>query len=163
MTNAKVATKYSDELRKSAEIITKHLKYSGQLGFDFIVDDASDVYILECNPRITTGITLATKQHSVYDILFMNKKAEITKRNKVKAFGLMFIYARYVKSKDIFKLIRVFFTHRDILFTLKDPMPCVKGFLDYLKRNSKGENKTIANYEEYLSYDMQYNGGYNGL
>lgn len=38
--------------------LVKRLNFSGQLGFDFIVDDAGKPWVLECNPRATSGIHL---------------------------------------------------------------------------------------------------------
>ncbi len=38
-------------------------KYNGQIAFDFI-DDGKDLYVLECNPRATSGIHLLTE--SIY-------------------------------------------------------------------------------------------------
>ncbi len=41
-----------------ARELVKRLNFSGQLGFDFIVDDAGKVWVIECNPRATSGIHL---------------------------------------------------------------------------------------------------------
>ena len=38
-------------------------QYTGQAGFDFIEDENGDFWVLECNPRGTSGIHLFNKQH----------------------------------------------------------------------------------------------------
>lgn len=51
--------------------------YSGQVGFDFIEDEAGRFHVLECNPRATSGVHLFAEQpHELVDCLF-NRPAEL--------------------------------------------------------------------------------------
>jgi predicted ATP-grasp superfamily ATP-dependent carboligase len=44
------------KIRHFIEYFAKQTQYHGQVGFDFIEDSAGKIYVLECNPRATSGI-----------------------------------------------------------------------------------------------------------
>lgn len=57
------------QLTEIARRIMDAVDYNGLCGFDFKVDDAGNVYILECNPRFTAGVR--TQFESGFDIPYL--------------------------------------------------------------------------------------------
>lgn len=50
-----------DRLEQFIQAFAKNNHYHGQVAFDFI-DDGKDLYVLECNPRATSGLHLVSHQ-----------------------------------------------------------------------------------------------------
>ena len=72
---------YIDErLERFIEQFAKDTNYLGQVAFDFI-DDGKNLYVLECNPRATSGLHLLSDALSFFD-----GALHITKREAVKAY-----------------------------------------------------------------------------
>lgn len=72
---------YYEDARCEA-FITEFVKannYHGQVAFDFI-DDGNDLYVLECNPRATSGLHIASSSMVIDSDGRLNKKTEIFKK-----------------------------------------------------------------------------------
>ncbi len=59
---------YDKRLESFINQFAKDTEYTGQVAFDFI-DDGKDLYVLECNPRATSGLHLLRE-----NLQFINKK-----------------------------------------------------------------------------------------
>jgi len=62
-----------ERLEKFIEQFAKDTNYTGQVAFDFI-DDGQDLYVLECNPRATSGLHVLSEGLSFEDNTFVYKK-----------------------------------------------------------------------------------------
>lgn len=51
-----------DEIFRQVGALVAGLNYSGQIGFDFIMQDDGRVFVLECNPRTTSGVHLLSEK-----------------------------------------------------------------------------------------------------
>ncbi len=58
---APLKTRASDQLREIAETIAKQLVSRGQFACDAIIDAASQPWLIECNPRATSGVHLFSR------------------------------------------------------------------------------------------------------
>lgn len=108
----------------------KHTSYTGQVGFDFIFD-GKDFFVLECNPRGTSGIHLISefpqaiidslegKQHSQIKVSQHPKMVKLA----MLVFGLKYIF------KSLSPLIRDFSRARDVIGTKDDKCLNLKQFI----------------------------------
>ena len=73
---------YYEDSRCEAFIIefAKVNAYHGQVAFDFI-DDGNNLYVLECNPRATSGLHLLSSSITIQPDASINKKSEIPKHS----------------------------------------------------------------------------------
>lgn len=95
------------------EQFAKDTKYNGQVAFDFI-DDGKDLYVLECNPRATSGLHLISESISFENGNFIsnNKNPHESCRVSVSIyiiFGFSYLLNRKIKelNKDYNKAIDV--------------------------------------------------------
>ncbi|MDE5890599.1 MAG: ATP-grasp domain-containing protein [Bacteroidales bacterium] len=65
-----------EQMAEYAETIMEHLDYHGVCGFDFRMDNAGNVYMIECNPRFTGGIE--AQLSAGFDIPWLLYKAVIS-------------------------------------------------------------------------------------
>ncbi|MCW8895465.1 ATP-grasp domain-containing protein [Sulfurimonas sp.] len=73
---------YYEDTRCEAFIIefAKLNNYHGQVAFDYI-DDGNDLYVLECNPRATSGLHLISNSIEIKSDGRLNKKSKILKKS----------------------------------------------------------------------------------
>jgi len=62
-----------ERLEKFIEKFAKESNYTGQVAFDFI-DDGANLYVLECNPRATSGLHILSEGLSFEDDTFVYKE-----------------------------------------------------------------------------------------
>ncbi len=97
---------YYEDSRCEAFIIefTKTNKFHGQVAFDFI-DDGNNLYVLECNPRATSGLHLLSSSINIQSDGSFTKESEIQKKSyRVGAsLYLLFGYKTLLNGK-FFKL-----------------------------------------------------------
>ena len=68
--------RYRDKrLDEFIEIFAKESNYTGQVAFDFI-DDGKDLYVLECNPRATSGLHILSDGLTFEDNVFKYQSRE---------------------------------------------------------------------------------------
>lgn len=73
--------KYKEErIEEFMKVFVKDNNYNGQIAFDFI-DNGKDIYILECNPRATSGLHISSKDINIKidkenNISFVSNKKE---------------------------------------------------------------------------------------
>lgn len=84
---------YHEDSRCEAFIrqFAKENNYHGQVAFDFI-DDGKDLYILECNPRATSGLHLVSNSINITKKGKFEKNAEVTKQSYRVGFSLFILF-----------------------------------------------------------------------
>ncbi|WP_282154856.1 ATP-grasp domain-containing protein [Cytobacillus gottheilii] len=105
--------------------IVKTLQYSGQISFDFIVNESDQAIPIECNPRTTSGIHLfgteliehLQSKHS--EMLYPRKEIHYM----ISAAMLLYGYSNIRKTKKTKEWLKIMFTSRDIIFNMKDIKP----------------------------------------
>lgn len=107
---------YYEDTRCEAFIIefAKTNNYHGQVAFDFI-DDGNHIYVIECNPRATSGLHLVSDSIAIGSDGRLYKESEISKKSYrvgvslyllfgLKALlngGFLKLYNDYKKAKNI--------------------------------------------------------------
>ncbi|MEI8390430.1 MAG: ATP-grasp domain-containing protein [bacterium] len=112
-------------------VYAKKLNYTGQIAFDFIETPDKEVYVIECNPRATSGIHLFDETNLTRAFLENSEKI-ITPDKSAKAVIFLAMLTYGLCSVNSFsKLlswIKTFFSSKDIVFKMSDPLPFVHQF-----------------------------------
>ncbi len=137
----------------------KKYDFDGQISFDYIITSKQKVYLIECNPRPTSGIHLLKNdrefQKRIQDFWTSEKQTLYSLRVGIKnGFSLInMIYTFQVKK---------FFTWLesiayDVVFDWSDLNPYLQQLqlLRFYKKLAKQKNMTLS---EVTSYDIEYNG-----
>lgn len=99
----------------------QNLEFTGQIAFDFIVKENGEIYPIECNPRLTSGIHLFTKNDSISRAFFDTPSLIYPNINqKTMLSSAMLLYG--VRQFSLNWLVS-FFTSKDVLFSFKDLKP----------------------------------------
>ena len=97
---------YYEDSRCEAFIIefAKTNKFHGQVAFDFI-DDGSNLYVLECNPRATSGLHLLSSSINIQSDGSFTKKSEIQKKSYRVGASLYLLFGyKALLNGNFFKL-----------------------------------------------------------
>ncbi|MEE3343224.1 MAG: ATP-grasp domain-containing protein [Bacilli bacterium] len=168
-TGSLVSIRTIDMNKQITEIITKivnKIKYDGVICFDFIETKKGEIYILECNPRLTTGITLLTKQFSIYDLLFTVENKVEYRKSKRKYSNMLFscLFRGMIPINKWITFTKIIITYKDIIFDIKDIKPYFTYVYKFIKNIiKKNLEKSKYSIERYLTIDMEYNGDINEI
>jgi predicted ATP-grasp superfamily ATP-dependent carboligase len=113
-----------------SEYVKKN-NYTGQIAFDFIETPDKEVYVIECNPRATSGIHLFDEINLIG--AFLENSEEIISPNKstkaVISLAILTYGLSCINSFDKLKSwIKTIFSSKDTVFSLSDPLPFVHQF-----------------------------------
>ena len=101
--------------------------YTGFVAFDFIIDQDDVPYPLECNPRLTSGIHFLHHGDLAAALLDPNKRGPIrfNPHNRLQEghTSLTKAYAAILRPQRFFKRLGLVLTTRDVLWSLRDPLP----------------------------------------
>lgn len=108
----------------------KHTSYTGQVGFDFIFD-GKDFFVLECNPRGTSGIHLISESpQAIIDSLEGKQGSQIKASQHPKMVKLaMLVFGFKYIFKSIRPFLRDFCRARDVIGTKDDKSLNLKQFI----------------------------------
>jgi glutathione synthase/RimK-type ligase-like ATP-grasp enzyme len=116
------------EIFQQVEILVKGLSYPGQIGFDFIETKERKTFILECNPRGTSGIHLVPNidWKSIFslgdvEVNFIQPKPILY--SKMISLAMIIFGLRSPNDHSVTEFIRAYFNANDVIFTLKDWKP----------------------------------------
>lgn len=145
---------YEDKrLDKFIEEFAETTNYTGQVAFDFI-DNGKDVYILECNPRATSGLHLLSNCIEITDNKEFKKIKEPEKISYRVGISLFLLFGiKYFKNGKIKELINDYKKAKNVLIGL----PFYSQFLslyEMIKRKIK-YNKPLTNS---CTFDIEYDG-----
>lgn len=143
--------KNDDKIRKYAEKIIKFLNLSGNISFDFI-HSRGEFYIIECNPRITSGIHMFAK-NNFEEMFFKN----ISSEKVVKISSQIFILNILDFKNYNFKFLNKVFLLKDVLFCRSDLKPffAVPMFVFEILKISAKESVSLI---DATTYDINWNG-----
>lgn len=138
------------------EFIEK-IKFTGQISFDFI--NASDgLYVIECNPRATSGLHLIANQIN-WKKIFEGQPQEIEFFNKPKMLRLaMLLYGtKKIFSKNRKKFILDYSNATDVIQTSQDPWMELKLIFSFAEFFLKGI-KLKKFFKNVTTDDIEWNG-----
>lgn len=141
---------YHNELiYNSVKKFGESINFTGQLSFDFII--AEDVpYVIECNPRGTSGAHLFDKYLAECFISDIELSQNIVNINKALKFAILLEYPLAFLNKKYRK-------SNDVIFKLSDPLPFFGQFLSISEIFYLKFTKRIS-MAEVMTYDIEFNG-----
>ncbi len=146
-------------VRGFVERIVAHLGFTGQIGFDFIVCAATaSVSVLECNPRLTSGIHLFGPNFDLDGALRGRVGSPVGLRSKMLGAAMLthgFGQALFAGKVGAWR--RDFDSADDVVFTRDDPLP-VLGQLAFLaEMGNLGFRRRIGMMAA-MTTDIEWNG-----
>ncbi|MCM3452457.1 ATP-grasp domain-containing protein [Heyndrickxia oleronia] len=137
----------------------KKLNFSGQIAFDFIQTKDGEVYPIECNPRLTSGIHLFRGTDIVECFLGRRQELVFPVKNRT-----MIIYPTWVLSVISFMKIagvreyfRMLVTSKDVLFDIRDIGPFFYQFRFLLELNKIRRKRGISLVDA-TTFDISWDG-----
>lgn len=135
--------------------------FTGQIAFDFIELPNNQLYVIECNPRATSGLHLFSAEDRL-DTAFLNTTKELIlpKVSMKKQIGIgMMLYGwkSLPPGKTISNFFRQFFTVQDVIFSWKDLKPFFFQpfvFMYYLAMSKRKQKNLMSAF----LYDLEWNG-----
>ncbi len=114
-----------DPILKWVQDFVKKTNYTGQIAFDFIETQNRELFAIECNPRITSGITLFAK--GVDQALFNENSTLIKGDPSIQKQLLLGMLLYGWKSAKAAKKLPLYFNKlfhsKDLTFLKGDPLP----------------------------------------
>ncbi len=134
------------------EQFAKDTKYNGQIAFDFI-DDGKDLYVLECNPRATSGLHLLSDSIYFKNNTFSSDDTKPFESCRIsKSIYLMFWF-KYLHEGRLPELIHDYKKARDVVGEL--PVKAqILSFLEMMYITIRYKTSFAAA----TTHDIEYNG-----
>ena len=135
------------------------INYTGSIAFD-IFDENGIIIPLECNPRITSGITLLTSKNNLINAFFNTNKDIIFPEKGIQKQlflpSLLFASKSAISNGSFAPFIKTLFFTKDLIFNIKDLKPFFfQPFIAlhqfYLKYKYK--KSIISSYSHDLDYE----------
>ncbi|MED4779861.1 ATP-grasp domain-containing protein [Brevibacillus choshinensis] len=102
-------------------------QFSGQIAFDFMEDLEGKLYVIECNPRLTSGIHLFADQMQAVEAFFGKKCEVIVPRgNQPFMLGMAMLAYGLPAVRNVAegkRWLRDYLESRDVLWRNSDPLP----------------------------------------
>lgn len=158
---AAIAFKYEQNknILNFVQDFSKKEDFQGQIAFDFIQNE-NGLYLIECNPRLTSGIQLFEEDISSVFIFNDKSKAYYPKKEaKSVLFLAMLVYglSNVHSFNDLINWFKTTFLSKDVIFDKKDIKPfLMQGFIMIMMVIS-GLKHNI-NLQEISTYDIEWNG-----
>lgn len=125
-----------------------------QISCDFRIDKNGKIWLIECNPRATSGIHNIIYDWSKINSAFIEKKPQeiIPKGAKIGIAMIVYGFFTALKNNEIGKFIKDYKSHRDCLKNVQ-----IYSFFDALKYmiGARQNNMTLS---QFLTHDIEYNG-----
>ena len=150
----------NEKIKKFVDEFSKNEDFEGQIAFDFIQND-SGLYLIECNPRLTSGIQLFEDEKVISNAFCKNEKMETfypNRETKSVLFLAMIIYCIFnIKNKGLINWLKTFLSSKDVIFDKNDLKPFfMQGFVIIMMLIIALKNK--INLKEISTYDIEWNG-----
>ncbi|MBI5354601.1 MAG: ATP-grasp domain-containing protein [Chloroflexi bacterium] len=135
--------------------------FTGQIAFDFIQTSEGRVYVLECNPRATSGVHLLASHPQFVDA-FLNPAMDcitpLESRNYMLA-SAMLVYGlpMAIRKNKFLEWLKTFLNSKDVIFNFKDPLPFLLQLRSIFSYLNLAREKGISPLEA-STFDIEWNG-----
>lgn len=129
---------------------------TGQFAFDFIETETGEIYVIECNPRATSGIHLFQHLNLANAFLGFNQQTLEPLPKTRKMIGLaMFIYGS--RSGSFLGFLKTYIRSKDIIWSKGDMKPFFYQFYTYFHILLMSKKLKISAMEA-STVDIEWNG-----
>ena len=108
------------EINAAVAFIAQDLSFNGQLAFDFIKAENGELYIIECNPRMTSGLVFMPE--SFLPVIGGANNCRTQKTDLASLFLAIAIYIPLQPLKTL-RHIKEIFAAKELVFDKKDLLP----------------------------------------
>jgi glutathione synthase/RimK-type ligase-like ATP-grasp enzyme len=143
-------------IKKWLEKYFRHSKVTGQFAFDFIETESGEIYVIECNPRATSGVHLFQHVNIADSFLGLNKETLEPLFETKRMIGLaMLVYG--IRSGRFIDFLKTYFGSKDVIWSIKDMKPFFYQFYTYFQIIRKSRKLNISAMEA-STVDIEWNG-----
>lgn len=140
------------------ENFVREEKFTGQIAFDFSVEEDGKIYAIECNPRGTSGIHLFDENEKILDVFFGKTCSLITpKEGACKQLFSGMLINGWKGCSSIFQFFSTIFGLSDVTFEKKDIKPFLMQPIIFIVHLCKSA-KFRKNISSFYTYDMDWDG-----
>ncbi|MCA9027740.1 MAG: hypothetical protein KDA86_21200 [Planctomycetaceae bacterium] len=137
-------------------------RYTGQIGFDFMRDDDGRFWVLEANPRATSGVHLFAQEDSLVDVLIGNADGLLrpsTMQPAMVELAMPFWgLCDAIRERRLHRMIADMLRSRFTAFSARDPWPTI-GLLPALVEIAAIAWKEGRTLQQASTFDIEWNGG----
>ncbi|SFI62667.1 ATP-grasp domain-containing protein [Thermoflavimicrobium dichotomicum] len=142
--------------------IVEKLHFTGQISFDWIETPEGDLVLIECNPRLTSGIHLFHHKDGLDRVFvqpdFVSFITPQTEQKRMLRLAMCTYGIAAVSSFSQFQAwLKTMFTYRDVIFRWNDPIPFFYQWLSlfyfWCQSRKHGISMTEAS-----THDIEWNG-----
>ncbi|MCM0605740.1 MAG: ATP-grasp domain-containing protein [Xanthomonadaceae bacterium] len=144
--------------------LSEKMNFTGQLAFDFIIDDSGIPYAIECNPRMTSGAHLLSETKSFIDSIITKTATpspfECAPVGYAAALKIPLLIHGLMKMKSLkqfFYWLRLMIFSKDAVFSARDVRPTLTQFTMYWKFYKLSRERKIKD-SEAITFDIEWNG-----
>lgn len=109
------------------EEFVRKTKFTGQIAFDFFEVDSGQIYAFECNPRLTSGVTLFQQESRLDRAFFaLNRYPILASKESMTQIllGMLFLgWQPALVCKKLQLYFQRLFRSKDIIFNFRDMKP----------------------------------------
>ena len=135
--------------------------FTGQIAFDFIETDQGEVMALECNPRATSGVHLLASYPDFVNAFLDDSMPCFSPCGEDSAMLStgMLVYALKpaINENEIGRWLSAFFSSRDVIFDVLDPLPFLLQWRSFLLYRKVGKIKGLSPLAA-STFDIEWNG-----
>jgi len=132
------------------------LRYTGQLSLDFIRGE-DDLYLLECNPRATSGVHLIDSHALIGGLTDPHQPTWVEPAERRRQLALALLASGLAQPRDWPALLRDLARVGDVIFERADPLPALAQLRAALTFAAIGRRKRIGLVAA-MTDDIEWNG-----
>ncbi|WP_077212294.1 ATP-grasp domain-containing protein [Bacillus dakarensis] len=146
-----------EKIAEWVEVFVREMEFHGQIAFDFIQDEKGEVFAIECNPRLTSGVHLF-RNTNLPAVFFENKSVRPNSDHPVSLKAALVLYGyQNIKLAGVKRFFQAFGRSRDVVFNTKDIGPFLYQWYSYLKIWELSRRNQISLLEA-TTYDISWDG-----
>ncbi|MBR1924543.1 MAG: ATP-grasp domain-containing protein [Ruminobacter sp.] len=160
---ATIAFQYEDNRRiyDFIEEFSRKEDFFGQIAFDFIQNDTG-LYLIECNPRLTSGIQLFDESRDISGVFTGEGISETVYpdrgyRTALIMIMFMYIFANVHSCRELRAWWHTIVSSEDVIYDKRDIKPFFMQFAVLIMVLFSGFRKHVG-LKEMSTYDIEYNG-----
>ena len=137
----------------------KKYNFTGQIGFDYIRDSNNDIYVIECNPRATSGVHFLQDAQVWGKVLAGEFPGVLMSdaRDRVIALAMMTFGVKYLFSEHRWRFLSDLFKAKDVIFSWSDLKPAFCQFISLGEILYKSI-RTGQTFTQVATSDIEWNG-----
>lgn len=137
--------------------------FSGQIAFDLIEDDQGQLWAIECNPRLTSGVHLLVHEKALVDAYLGRQESLLLAHAAAPAMlgiSMLLCLRQSARTRQEFaRWWRDFWGARDVARSWLDPLPMVWSRFAGLAGILLRARRLGISSQQAATYDMEWNGG----